>query len=60
VDNFRDFAGPTATVLAALIAASITFLISVFTKEAKVSEFRQAWIESLRNDLAKFVGFGFV
>ncbi len=43
-------------VLAALIAASVAFLASVLSKESKTSEFRQAWIDHLRNDLADFVG----
>ena len=44
-----------ATVLAALIAATITFLVAVFAKESKTSEFRQNWIDGLRSDLSKFV-----
>lgn len=56
METLRVLAGASATVLAALVAASITFLIAVFTKESKVSEFRQAWIDALRNDLAQFVG----
>ena len=42
-------------VLAALIAASAAFLASVLSKESKTSEFRQAWIDHLRDDLADFV-----
>jgi hypothetical protein len=56
MDILKVLAGASATVLAALIAAAITFLVSVFTKESKTSEFRQGWIELLRNDLAQFVG----
>lgn len=56
METLKVIAGASATVLAALIAASITFLVAVFTKESKISEFRQAWIDSLRNDLAQFVG----
>jgi hypothetical protein len=44
-----------ATVIAAFIAAVITFLTSVFSKEAKISEFRQAWIDALRVDIARFI-----
>lgn len=43
------------SVLAALIAGIVSFLVSVFTKESKTSEFRQAWIDALRNDMAEFI-----
>lgn len=56
METLKLLAGASATVLAALIAASITFLVAVFTKDSKISEFRQVWIDSLRNDLAQFVG----
>jgi hypothetical protein len=42
-------------ISAAVVAGSIAFLASVFTKEGKTSEFRQAWIDGLRNDIAEFV-----
>jgi hypothetical protein len=42
-------------VVAAIIAGAVAFLASVFSKEQKISEFRQAWIDSLRNDLSEFV-----
>lgn len=47
--QFVPYLGP---VLSALIAASTAFLAAVLSKEFKVSEFRQAWIDSLRSDLA--------
>jgi hypothetical protein len=43
-----------ATIIAALIAAAISFVNLTLTKEQKTSEFRQAWIDALRNDLATF------
>ncbi|WP_236184305.1 hypothetical protein [Pseudomonas juntendi] len=43
-------------VVAALIAALITFVVAVLSKENKTSEFRQAWIESLRNDVSELLG----
>jgi len=43
-----------ATVIAALIAAAIAFVNLTLTKEQKTSEFRQAWIDALREDLATF------
>ena len=42
-------------VLTALIAGAVAFLASVLSKEHKVSEFRQAWIDALRSDLAELV-----
>lgn len=40
------------TITAAVIAAFVGFLSLVITKEQKVSEFRQAWIDGLRSDIA--------
>jgi len=42
-------------VIAAIIGAAISFLVTVLAKEQKTSEFRQAWIDALRNDLSEFV-----
>jgi len=41
-----------ATILAALIAGGIARANLVASKENKVSEFRQAWVDELRKDLA--------
>lgn len=43
-----------ATLVAALIAGAISFVNLTLTKEQKTSEFRQAWIDKLREDLAAF------
>lgn len=43
-----------ATIIASLIAAAISFVNLTLTKEQKTSEFRQAWIDALRQDLATF------
>jgi len=45
-----------ATLVAALIAAAISFVNLTLTKELKTSEFRQAWIDDLREELAEFFG----
>ncbi len=45
---------PIATVVAALITALISFVNLTLSKEQKTSEFRQAWIDGLREDLAVF------
>lgn len=41
-----------ATILAALVAGGIARANLVASKENKVSEFRQAWVDELRKDLA--------
>ena len=43
-----------ATIIASLIAAAISFVNLTLTKEQKTSEFRQAWIDALREDLSSF------
>jgi hypothetical protein len=45
---------PIATVVAALITAMISFVNLTLSKEQKTSEFRQAWIDGLREELATF------
>jgi hypothetical protein len=45
---------PIATVVAALITSFISFVNLTLSKEQKTSEFRQAWIDGLRGDLAIF------
>lgn len=43
-----------ATVVAALIAGLLSIVNLTLNKEQKTSEFRQAWIDGLRGDLAAF------
>jgi hypothetical protein len=43
------------TIVAAVIAALISLIGLVISKESKVSEFRQAWIDSLRADVAAII-----
>ena len=43
-----------ATVVASIIAGAMSFVNLTLTKEQKTSEFRQAWIDALREDLATF------
>jgi hypothetical protein len=49
---------PTLASLAAIVAALLAGLFSLLglliAKENKISEFRQAWVDSLRNDIADF------
>ncbi len=43
---------PLATLTAAFIGAFVALMTIIITKEQKVSEFRQAWINAFRDDLA--------
>jgi hypothetical protein len=45
-----------ATLVASLITAAVSFVNLTLTKELKTSEFRQTWIDGLRQDLAQFFG----
>jgi hypothetical protein len=47
-------------VLAAIIAGAVAFLASVLSKELKTSEFRQAWIDGLRDDLSDLISIHFL
>ena len=43
-------------IIVALIAAFVSFIGLLISKEQKVSEFRQAWIDRVRNDVAELIG----
>jgi hypothetical protein len=47
------------TIVAAVIAAFISLVGLIISKENKVSEFRQAWIDSLRAEVAAVITHGF-
>lgn len=49
-----------AGIIVAFVAGLFSFLGLVIAKENKTSEFRQAWIDELRTDLAKFVAAVYV
>jgi hypothetical protein len=42
-------------IFVALIAGFFSYLSLVISKEQKISEFRQAWIDALRQDLCRYV-----
>ncbi len=46
---------PIATIAAALIAGSFSYLALVVSKENKISELRQKWIDELREEIAEFI-----
>jgi len=56
VEKISSFIPVLGPIVAALIAALITFVVTVLAKENKTSEFRQSWIESLRNDVSELLG----
>jgi hypothetical protein len=43
------------SVLSAVIGASIATIGLIVAKEGKTSEFRQQWIDGLRNDIATLI-----
>jgi hypothetical protein len=47
---------PLGAILAACITGAISFFTLMLAKEQKVSEFRQAWIDAFRSELAEFAG----
>lgn len=53
------FVAAVAAALAALIAGGVSLLGLLTSKEEQVSEFRQAWIDALRADLASLVARAF-
>lgn len=50
-----DLYAAIATVAAAAIAGAISFISTVLSKEQKTSEFRQTWIDGVRDDISEFV-----
>ena len=56
---FRSLMNIPDAALGAIVAASIAAVISllslIIAKEHKTSEFRQAWIDSLRTEIAMFI-----
>ncbi|MBB1431969.1 hypothetical protein [Pseudoalteromonas sp. SG43-4] len=47
---------PAGVIIASAIAGVFSFISLILSKEQKVSEFRQKWIESLRDDISDFLG----
>jgi hypothetical protein len=53
IELFKDFGVPLSVAFIAALASVLGLIIS---KESKVSEFRQAWIDGLRCDIAALIG----
>lgn len=43
-------------IITSVIAALVSLVAVILSKDQKTSEFRQAWIDALRDDVSKFVG----
>lgn len=41
-------------IVAAMVAGLVSFIVTILAKEQKTSEFRQAWVDALRQDLSDF------
>lgn len=41
-------------ITVAMIAGLVSFIVTILTKEQKTSEFRQSWIDALRQELSDF------
>ena len=54
IDNLNIFAGIVA-LTAALLAGLISLVNMLIAKDQKITEFRQKWIDDLRNDISLFV-----
>ncbi|MEZ6934163.1 MULTISPECIES: hypothetical protein [Aeromonas] len=52
LQDLPSFIGP---VIAATIAGCISFIVTVLSKDQKTSEFRQAWIDSLRDEISELL-----
>jgi hypothetical protein len=53
IELLKEFVIPLSV---AFIAALVSVLGLIISKESKISEFRQAWIDGLRSDIAKLIG----
>src|ERR1035441_10467600 len=54
----REAVGAAATIVAAIVGGIVALLGLIISKEQKVSEFRQQWIDGLRADTATVIRCG--
>lgn len=47
-------------VVAAVIAGVVSLVVAILAKDQTTSEFRQSWIDALREDVAKLAGHWFI
>ncbi|MGG7603563.1 hypothetical protein [Massilia sp. BKSP1R2A-1] len=43
-------------IIASIIGAAMILISTILSKEQKTSEFRQSWVDSLRDDLSELIG----
>jgi len=55
-----NWISPASAIVVAIIAGAFSFLGLVLSKEAKISELRETWIDGLREDLAALISAVFV
>ncbi len=48
-------AEPTGTIVAAIIAGTFSYFALIISKEQKVSDHRQAWVDALRAEVSEFL-----
>ncbi|WP_071911247.1 hypothetical protein [Aeromonas sp. SCS5] len=48
----KEYLTVLGPIVAAIIAGSISFIATVLSKDQKTSEFRQVWIDSLRDEIS--------
>lgn len=53
--NATVWLGAVATILAAFIGGILLLASTVIAKEQKISEFRQAWINTFRSDMSNYL-----
>ena len=49
----KDLWTAIGTVIAATVAAGVTFLTATLSKDAKISDFRLAWMDTVRTEIAE-------
>ena len=54
IEIIKTIASSYSALLVAFVAGAFSLLGLILAKENKVSDFRQAWIEALREDVAEF------
>lgn len=55
MNGFTNMNPAMATVVAAIVAATVAMLSLLISKENKISEFRQGWVDALREDLSEYL-----
>ncbi|SFJ15147.1 hypothetical protein SAMN05216206_3545 [Pseudomonas guineae] len=51
----REYLPFITPITVAIIAGSISFVVTILSKDQKTSEFRQAWIDALRSEISELL-----